>query len=102
MAVKPFDRYNKFVETFDDTLFASGESIQIAFGPPRLSNIGGAVSAAAQLIGGTDSFARRCGFIQSVNISQSMNLMRFFEVGSYRAFFIPGKVIPAISLGRGH
>lgn len=100
MAVKPFDRYNKFVETFDDTLFASGESIQIAFGPPRLSNIGGAISAAAQLTGGTDSFARRCGFIQSVNISQSMNLMRFFEVGSYRAFFIPGKVIPAISLGR--
>ena len=29
-----------------------------------------------------------------------MNFMRFFEVGSYRAFFIPGKVIPAISLGR--
>lgn len=101
MAIKPFDRYNKFVETFDDTLFASGESIQLAFGPPRLSNIGGAISAAAQLAtGSTDSFARRCGFVQSFNLSQSMNLMRFFEVGSFRAFFIPGKTIPSVSLGR--
>jgi len=100
MAIKPYDRYQKFVETFDDTLFVSGESIQIAFGPPRLSNIGGSVAAAVQLNAATDQFARRCGFVQSVNLSQSMNLMRFFEVGSYRAYFVPGKVIPALSLGR--
>ena len=100
MAIKPYDRYQKFVETFDDTLFVSGESIQIAFGPPRLANIGGTVAAAAQINNATDQFARRCGFIQSVNLSQSMNLMRFFEVGSYRAFFVPGKVVPALSIGR--
>lgn len=94
------NRYTQFQEPFDDTVFSSGESIAIAAGPPRLANIGGSLAAAAQLNNGAEEFARPIGFIQNFSISQNMNLMRFFEVGSYRAFFIPSKVIPTASLSR--
>lgn len=94
------NRYTQFQEQFDDTVFASGESIAIACGPPRLANIGGSLAAAAQLNSGAEQFARPMGFIQNFALSQNMNLMRFFEVGSYRAFFIPSKVIPTASISR--
>jgi len=100
MALKKWDRYNQYVEDFDDTVYASGESIYIAAGPPRLSSIGGSVSAAANLNQGNEQFARRIGHIQNFSLGQSMNLMRFFEVGSYRSYFIPGKVVGNIGLSR--
>lgn len=100
MALKKYDRYNQYIEDFDDQLFASGESLYVACGPPRLSSIGGSIAAAAQLNQGAEQFARRLGFIQNFSLGQSTNLMRFFEVGSYRQYFIPGKTVGSISLSR--
>jgi len=100
MALQKWDRYNQYQESFDDQLFSSGESIFVAAGPPRLASIGGSIAAAAQLNQGSEQFARRIGFIQNFSLGQSMNLMRFFEVGSYRQYFIPGKVVGSLSLSR--
>lgn len=100
MALKRWDRYNNFQEDFDDTLYSSGESIYIAAGPPRLSNIGGSIAAAANINQGAEQFARRIGHVQNFSLGQSMNLMRFFEIGSYRSYFMPGKVVGNIGLSR--
>jgi hypothetical protein len=100
MANKRFSQYTDFVENIDDTLYSSGESWYIAAGPPRLANIGGSVSAAGQLTTGTDSFVRKLGHVQNFSLGQSMNLFRYWEIGSMRSYFIPGKVVGNINLGR--
>jgi len=100
MALKKWDRYNQYQEEFDPDVFSSGESLYIAAGPPRLSSIGGSIAASADLNQGAEQFARRIGFIQNFSLGQSTNLMRFFEVGSYRQYFISGKTIGNISLSR--
>lgn len=100
MALKKWDKYNNFQEDFDDTLVGQAEGIYLAAGPPRLSNIGGSIAAAANLNQGAEQFARRIGFIQNFSLGQSTNLMRFFEVGSVRQYFISGKTIGNMSLSR--
>lgn len=100
MATNTWDPYNQFVEPMDDTIFLSAEETYLAAGPPRLSNIGGSLSAANQLSSGSEQFAMRVGHIQSLSIGQSMNLMRFWEIGSMRSYFIPGKVVGNLSIGR--
>lgn len=100
MALKKWEKYGSFIEDFDDTLVVNSEGIYIAAGPPRLSNIGGSIAATANLNQGAEQFARRIGHIQNFSLGQSMNLMRFFEVGSYRSYFIAGKTIGNIGLSR--
>lgn len=104
MATPPWNPYNSFVQPqLDDTLFLSSEMTYLAAGPPRLANVGGSVAAAATLsaTGGLDpNFAYPMGLIQSFSLGQSMNLMRFWEIGSMRSYFIPGKVVGSISLSR--
>jgi len=96
--------YTSFVQpSLDDTIFLSSEMTYLAAGPPRLASIGGSVAAAALLSasGGNDiSFAMPMGLLQSFSLGQSMNLMRFWEIGSNRSYFIPGKVVGSISLAR--
>jgi len=87
----------------DDSVFLTSEQIFLGAGPPRLSNIGGSVTTAARLATGSDSLgsiAMGIGAIQSLSISQSLNIMRFFEIGSTRSYFIPGKQMGQLSLGR--
>ena len=100
MSLKKWDKYNNFQEDFDDTLVGQSEGIYIAAGSPRLANIGGSIAASANLNQGAEQFARRVGFIQNFSLGQSMNLMRFFEVGTVRQYFISGKVIGNMSLSR--
>jgi hypothetical protein len=87
----------------DDSRFITSEQILLACGPPRLSQVGGTIAAGAELTtnqGSIPSFAYPVGAVQSFSVSQSMNLMRFFEIGSIRSYFIPGKRIGQLSLGR--
>ncbi len=96
--------YTSFVQpNLDDTVFLSSEMTYVAAGPPRLANVGGSVAAAAALsstLGKDISFAMPMGLLQSFSLGQSMNLMRFWEIGSMRSYFIPGKVVGSISLAR--
>jgi hypothetical protein len=70
--------------------FVSAESTLIAAGPPRLTQAGGA---------GTE-IAYPIGLLETFGLQQSRQLQRIFEIGSTRSYFIPGRTIGSISIGR--
>jgi hypothetical protein len=67
----------------------------IAAGPPRLSAISGADPTAD----GT-SIAFPIGVIQNFNVGQSSQVLRLFEIGSERSYFIRGRTMGTLGLGR--
>lgn len=70
--------------------FVSAESTLIAAGPPRLSQSGG---------DGTE-IAYPIGLLETFGLQQSRQLQRIFEIGSTRSYFIPGRTVGSISIGR--
>jgi len=75
----------------------------IAAGPPRLANVGGPSFLAAALAAGSsggDQIAYPVGVVQSLQLGHNMQLNRFFEIGSERSYFIPGRVMGSLSLSR--
>jgi len=82
--------------------FVSAESTLIAAGPPRLSDVTGVDPAAAGGGGVVTSgdLVYPIGVLENVGISQSKQLQRLFEIGSSRSYFVPGRVIGSITLGR--
>jgi hypothetical protein len=70
--------------------FASAESTLIAAGPPRLVQ---AKSGGAQTV-------YPIGLLENFAVQQSKQLQRIFEIGSSRSYFVPGRVIGSLSLGR--
>ena len=86
-----------------DGRFMSAEFTLLAAGPPRLANIGGATVAAALVGSGStveDQIAFPIGLVQQWSLGQNMNLSRFFEMGSSRSYFIPGRTVGQLSLSR--
>jgi hypothetical protein len=82
--------------------FVSAESTLIAAGPPRLSDITG-VDPASVGGGGTvtsGDLVYPIGVVENLGLSQSKQLQRLFEIGSSRSYFIPGRVIGSVTLGR--
>ncbi len=78
--------------------FISAATILIAAGPPLLSDFarGGTsadVTAASEV-------AFPIGIIENFGLSQNRQLQRMFEIGSKRSYFIPGRTIGSLSLGR--
>lgn len=71
--------------------FVSAESTLVAAGPPQVSQTGG---------GGTTGGVYPIGLLESVGLQQSKQLQRIFEIGSSRSYFIPGRVIGSLSIGR--
>jgi hypothetical protein len=82
--------------------FVSAETTLIAAGPPRLSDI----TAGAGGDDGTIDVADEgdmvfpIGVLENVGLSQSKQLQRIFEIGSNRSYFIPGRTIGSVTLGR--
>lgn len=77
--------------------FVSAETTLIAAGPPRLSDIGNGDSTV------DDTEADQVfpiGVIENAGLSQSKQLQRVFEIGSSRSYFIPGRTIGSLTLGR--
>ena len=72
--------------------FVSAESTLVAAGPPEL----------ADLTGGADSTGAvyPIGLLETAGIQQSKQLQRIFEIGSSRSYFIPGRVVGSINIGR--
>lgn len=79
--------------------FVSAETTLIAAGPPRLSDITG---HGDQEINTEDEgdMVFPIGVLENVGLSQSKQLQRIFEIGSSRSYFIPGRTIGSITLGR--
>jgi len=81
--------------------FVSAESTLIAAGPPRLSDVtGGNATAQGALTADQGDMVFPIGVLENVGLSQSKQLQRIFEIGSTRSYFIPGRVIGSITLGR--
>ena len=79
-------------KSFVNGQFASAETTLVAAGPPRLQQ-----AAAGS---GTTGTVYPIGLLENIGISQSKQLQRIFEIGSSRSYFIPGRVIGSLSLGR--
>lgn len=75
----------------------------LAAGPPRIANIGGA-AAFAQAISGTGQAANQIvlpiGIVQNFQLSHTRQFNRIFEIGSERSYFITGRTVGQIGLGR--
>ena len=95
----PFE--NRVQEGVTDGLFTSAAYTIVCAGPPRLTNVGGAKLAGLALAKGVGNFiAHPIGMVQNFNLGHNMNLARFFEVGSHRSHFVPGRVIGQFSMSR--
>lgn len=79
--------------------YVSAESTLILGGPSRIShltsNAGNAIDARSVR---TTMFP--IGIVQGINISQNRPVQRIFEVGSKRAYFIPGRLFANASISR--
>ena len=74
--------------------FISAETTLVAAGPPRLSDVQGTGG------GATSAICYPIGVLENVGLSQSKQLQRIFEIGSRRSYFVPGRVIGSVTLGR--
>jgi hypothetical protein len=78
--------------------FVSAETTLVAAGPPRLSDITGSNNTLDTADEGDMVFP--IGVLENVGLSQSKQLQRIFEIGSSRSYFIPGRTVGSITLGR--
>lgn len=96
--------YTNYVQAgMVDGRYATGAFTMIAAGPPRLANIGGAAGL-AQAVAGNGQAANQIvlpiGIVQNFNVSHTRNFSRIFEVGSERSYFISGRTVGQLGLGR--
>ena len=77
---------------FRNGQFGSAESTLVAAGPPRLQQASSGASSQGTVF--------PIGLLENIGISQSKQVQRIFEIGSSRSYFIPGRVVGSVSLGR--
>ena len=86
-----------------DGAYANAGFTMLAAGPPRIANIGGA-AAFSQSISGTGQAANQIvlpiGIVQNFQLSHTRQFNRIFELGSERSYFITGRTVGQIGLGR--
>lgn len=76
--------------------FINAESTLIGAGPPTMDfNAEGSTDTT---FGGDMVFP--IGLLETYGIQQSRQLQRIFEIGSSRSYFIPGRTIGSVNLGR--
>lgn len=95
---------NSYVQSgLVDGAYANAGCTMLAAGPPRLANIGGA-AAFAQAVSGSGQAANQIvfpiGLTQNFNMSHTRQFNRIFEIGSERSYFISGRTVGQIGLGR--
>lgn len=88
-----WDFYNKRVQQeLTGGQFVSAESTLVASGPPELADLNGEADAAGAVY--------PIGLLESAGIQQNKQLQRIFEIGSSRSYFVPGRVIGSMNIGR--
>jgi hypothetical protein len=80
--------------------FVSAETTLIAAGPPRLTDVTGGPRGTEGAFDTEGDMVFPIGVLENVGLSQSKQLQRIFEIGSSRSYFIPGRTIGSITLGR--
>lgn len=79
--------------------FISAETTLIAAGPPSLENPVGQNGVNSDQVDASNE-AYPIGLLESFGLQQNRQLQRIFEIGSSRSYFIPGRNIGSIALGR--
>jgi len=96
--------YENYVQSgMVDGAYAHGGFTMLAAGPPRLSDVGGAVNLTNSLVQGeaaANQIVMPVGIIQNFNLTQTRAFSRIFELGSERSYFISGRTVGQIGLGR--
>lgn len=86
-----------------DGQYANAAFTMLAAGPPRIANIGGQAAVAGALSGsgqGGNQIVYPMGLIQNWNLSHTRQFSRLFEIGSERSYFISGRTVGQLGLGR--
>lgn len=86
-----------------DGQYVNAGFMLLAAGPPRIANIGGAASFAQALSGNGQSanqIVLPIGVLQSFNMGHNRQFSRIFEIGSERSYFISGRTVGQLGLGR--
>lgn len=96
--------YTNYVQAgLVDGQYVNAGHTLLAAGPPRIANIGGA-AAFANAVSGSGQSANQIvlpiGIVQNFNISHDRTFSRIFEIGSERSYFISGRTVGQIGLGR--
>jgi hypothetical protein len=102
--------YDSYVQAgMADGRYVNAGCTLLAAGPPRLANIGGA-AAMSKAFSGTagavstttagNQIVYPMGIVQNFNLSQTRQFSRIFEIGSERSYFIGGRTVGQIGLGR--
>lgn len=96
--------YSNYVQAgMVDGRYANAGFTMLAAGPPRLSNIGGAAAIAGAVAGNgqaANQIVFPVGIVQNFNLSHTRQFSRIFEIGSERSYFIAGRTVGQIGLGR--
>lgn len=92
--VSNWDPYhNRLQGNLRDGNFINGQFILLCAGPPYLNQLTNS--------SGVESFnAYPIGLTQNLSISQNKSISRVFEIGSDRSYFIPGRSVGQLTLGR--
>lgn len=83
--------------------FINSQFALICAGPPFMRNLSssiGTVPTGSGKSGVSNLAVYPIGLVQSMSLGQSKNFSRFFEIGSDRAYFISGRSVGQMSLGR--
>jgi hypothetical protein len=96
--------YTNYVQAgMVDGAYVNAGHTLLAAGPPRIANMGGA-SAIAQSLSGSGQDANNIvlpiGIIQNFALSHNRQFSRIFEIGSERSYFISGRTVGQVQLGR--
>lgn len=85
-----------------DGRYANAGFTMLAAGPPRLAAIGGSTALAGAINNGqaANQIVFPLGLIQNFNLSHTRQFSRIFEIGSDRSYFISGRTVGQIGLGR--
>lgn len=93
--------YSGYVQSgMVDGAYANAGFTMLAAGPPRLANIGGASAFAGAVNSAQNDIVFPIGIVQNFNLSHTRNFTRLFEIGSERSYFIAGRTMGQIGLGR--
>lgn len=96
--------YNNYVQAgMVDGQYVNAGFMLLAAGPPRIANIGGAANFAQALSGNgqaANQIVLPIGVLQNFNVSHNRQFSRIFEIGSERSYFISGRTVGQLSLGR--
>jgi hypothetical protein len=95
--LKNWNFFNKNVQSgLMEGRFMNAAFLLLAAGPPRLA----AVLPESTQLSQQQDVAYPIGVLQSIQIGIQANIMRLFEIGSMRSYYIRGRVVGNVSLSR--